>query len=137
MCDYFLGNNLGNYNLSNNNAIGKIYQYVAPIAGIPQGNYEPITRLIAPTKIQIATIFGKYNPSEKTKLILKLGLAITISIYIPLLTTTTIKVLQEKSMPNNAIFKNPILMLLQIFNFKKISEPLNVYLILNLIAIGI
>ncbi|MFN8324324.1 MAG: hypothetical protein U0T80_00960 [Flavobacteriaceae bacterium] len=35
---------------------------------IPQGNYEPITRLIAPTKIQIATVLGKYNPSEKTNI---------------------------------------------------------------------
>ncbi len=70
-----VGNNLGNYILANNNAIGKIYEYVAPIAGVPQGNYEPITRLIAPTKIQIATILGKYNPSEKTFVDFELGLS--------------------------------------------------------------
>ena len=63
-----VGNNQGNYILANNQAVGKIYEYVAPIAGIPQGNYEPIVRLIAPTKIQMATILGKYNPSEKTLL---------------------------------------------------------------------
>ncbi|WP_309640098.1 hypothetical protein [Flavobacterium sp.] len=62
------GNNQGNYVLSNAAAIGRIYQYVAPIGGIKQGNYEPIIRLIAPTKIQIATVFGKYNPSEKTSI---------------------------------------------------------------------
>jgi len=61
-----VGNLQGNYKLLSNNAIGKIYEYVAPIAGVPQGNYEPITRLIAPTKIQIATVLGSYNPSEKT-----------------------------------------------------------------------
>lgn len=61
-----VGNNLGNYILANNAAVGKIYEYVAPIGGIPQGNYEPITRLIAPTKIQMATVLGKFNPSEKT-----------------------------------------------------------------------
>ncbi len=61
-----VGNNLGNYILSNSQAVGKIYQYVAPVAGVPQGNYEPITRLIAPTKLQIATLLGKYEPSEKT-----------------------------------------------------------------------
>lgn len=70
-----VGNNLGNYILANNNAIGKIYEYVAPIAGVPQGNYEPITRLIAPTKIQIATILGKYNPSEKTFVDFEVGLS--------------------------------------------------------------
>lgn len=61
-----VGNNLGNYVLANNQAIGKIYQYVAPVAGVPQGNYEPITRLIAPVKLQIATLLGKFEPSEKT-----------------------------------------------------------------------
>lgn len=64
----FLGNNLGNYVLVSNNTIGRIYEYVAPIAGIPQGNYEPIVKLIAPTKIQIATIVSKYAPSEKTEI---------------------------------------------------------------------
>ncbi|HEX9980006.1 MAG TPA: hypothetical protein VGB50_05510 [Flavobacterium sp.] len=61
-----VGNNQGNYILANTAAVGRIYQYVAPIDGIPQGNYEPITRLTPPTKIQIATLMGKYNPSEKT-----------------------------------------------------------------------
>ena len=68
-------NNLGNYILSNNQAVGKIYQYVEPISGIPQGNYEPIIRLIAPTKIQIATILGKFNPSDKTNFDFEIGLS--------------------------------------------------------------
>ena len=70
-----VGNNLGNYVLSNSSAIGKIYQYVEPIVGIPQGNYEPITRLVAPTKIQIATVLGKYNPSEKTSVDFEVGVS--------------------------------------------------------------
>ena len=70
-----VGNNLGNYILSNNQAVGKIYEYIAPIAGIPQGNYEPIIRLIAPTKIQMATVFGTYNPTEKTNLDFEMALS--------------------------------------------------------------
>jgi hypothetical protein len=70
-----VGNNQGNYNLVNNQAIGKIYEYVEPIAGIPQGNYEPIIRLIAPTKIQIATVLGGFNPSEKTKVDFEIGVS--------------------------------------------------------------
>ncbi|WP_293891339.1 hypothetical protein [Flavobacterium sp.] len=70
-----VGNNLGNYILTNSSAIGKIYQYVEPIAGIPQGNYEPIIRLVAPTKIQIATVLGKYNPSEKTSIDFEVGVS--------------------------------------------------------------
>lgn len=70
-----VGNNLGNYILTNSSAIGKIYQYVEPVSGIPQGNYEPIVRLIAPTKIQIATVLGKYNPSEKTTVDFEVGVS--------------------------------------------------------------
>ena len=70
-----VGNNLGNYTLTNASAIGKIYQFIAPISGIPQGNYEPINRLVAPTKIQIATIIGKYNPSLKTVLDFEIGVS--------------------------------------------------------------
>jgi hypothetical protein len=70
-----VGANLGNYILQNSSAIGKIYQYVEPISGVPQGNYEPITRLIAPTKIQIATVLGKYNPNEKTTVDFEIGVS--------------------------------------------------------------
>ena len=70
-----VGNNLGNYILSSTAAIGKIYQYVTPIAGIPQGNYEPITQLVPPTKIQIATVLGRFNPSEKTAVDFEMGIS--------------------------------------------------------------
>ena len=70
-----VGANLGNYILQNTSAIGKIYQYVEPITGIPQENYVPITRLIAPTKIQIATVLGKFNPNEKTLIDFEIGVS--------------------------------------------------------------
>ncbi|WP_456313605.1 hypothetical protein [Pseudomonas shirazensis] len=61
-----VGNNLGNYIIQNNNSVERIYEYVAPVNGILQGNYEPIVKLVAPMKIQVATFLGKYNPDEKT-----------------------------------------------------------------------
>jgi len=61
-----MGNNLGNYIIQNNTSVERIYQYVSPIGGVPQGNYEPIVQLVAPMKIQVATFLGKYNPDEKT-----------------------------------------------------------------------
>lgn len=70
-----VGNNLGNYVLSNSSAIGKIYQYIAPINGVPQGNYEPIVKLIAPTELQIATVLGRFNPSEKTNVDFEIGIS--------------------------------------------------------------
>ncbi|MBC7605980.1 MAG: hypothetical protein H7199_03365 [Burkholderiales bacterium] len=70
-----VGNGQGNYVLSNSGAIGKIYEYVSPVDNIKKGNYEPITRLVPPTKIQIATVLGKYNPSEKTGIDFELGIS--------------------------------------------------------------
>ena len=70
-----VGKNQGNYTLLSGNAVGKIYQYIAPVAGILQGEYEPITRLIAPTKIQLATVLGKFTPSEKSLIDFELGIS--------------------------------------------------------------
>ncbi|OJX49204.1 MAG: hypothetical protein BGO88_01405 [Flavobacterium sp. 38-13] len=70
-----VGANQGNYRLSNTATIGRVYEFVPPANGIPQGNYEPIIRLVAPTKIQIATILGKYKPSEKTLVDFELGVS--------------------------------------------------------------
>lgn len=61
-----VGQNNGDYHIQNSQSIGKIYQYTAPINGIKQGNFAPVTRLIAPIRNTIATVMGGYNPSEKT-----------------------------------------------------------------------
>lgn len=70
-----LGKNRGNYILKNANAISKIYEYVMPENGIPQGNYEPIIQLVAPVKIQVATFLGKYNSTDKTAVDFEIGLS--------------------------------------------------------------
>jgi hypothetical protein len=70
-----VGANQGNYVLSNSSTIGRIYTYVPPVNGIPQGLYEPIIRLIAPSKIQIASVLGAFTPSEKTTIDFELGLS--------------------------------------------------------------
>ncbi|PVX45504.1 hypothetical protein C8C85_1301 [Flavobacterium sp. 103] len=61
-----IGQAKGNYILTNPTSVDKIFEYVAPVNGIPQGKYEPVIQLVAPIKAQVATFFGKYNPSEKT-----------------------------------------------------------------------
>lgn len=63
-----VGNNNGDYVISDNNAISRIFEYVAPINGIRQGNYEPIIRLNAPVKIQVGGLNGSFHPSEKTRI---------------------------------------------------------------------
>ncbi|MGB5417945.1 hypothetical protein, partial [Algibacter sp.] len=59
-----VGENQGDYVLSNINAINNIYEYI----GINQGNYAPIVQLVAPTKLQLAVVNGSYKPSEKTNI---------------------------------------------------------------------
>ncbi|WP_372756847.1 hypothetical protein [Mariniflexile sp.] len=59
-----VGTNQGDYILKSTNAINNIYEFI----GVSQGNYAPITQLIAPTKLQIAVINGTYNPSKKTSI---------------------------------------------------------------------
>ena len=71
----FVGNNKGNYILKNTATIGRIYEYIEPQNSIPQGNFEPIVPLIAPTKIQIATFLGKYNPTEKSTVAFEIGIS--------------------------------------------------------------
>lgn len=61
-----VGDNQGNYILSNTNAVSNIFEFVSPVNGVPQGNYEPIIQLIAPEKLQIAVVNGSYEPTEKT-----------------------------------------------------------------------
>lgn len=68
-----VGANQGNYVLSNDNAVSNIFEYVAPIAGVPQGNYEPITQLVAPERLQIAVLNGRYQPTERTDVFFELA----------------------------------------------------------------
>jgi hypothetical protein len=61
-----VGENNGNYVISESGAITRIFEYVPPVNGVPQGNYEPIIQLNAPTKLQIAGLNGSYRPTDKT-----------------------------------------------------------------------
>ena len=63
-----VGSNLGDYVLLTNNAIDNIFEYIAPINGIKQGDHNPVIKLVAPEKLQIAIINGDYIPNEKTNI---------------------------------------------------------------------
>ncbi len=53
-----VGENNGNYIASRSVANGKVYRWVAPVNGIPQGNFEPIILLITPKQKQVITMGG-------------------------------------------------------------------------------
>src|SRR5690606_9207452 len=47
-----VGENQGDYILTNKSAITRVFEYVPPENGVPQGNYAPIVQLFAPEKLQ-------------------------------------------------------------------------------------
>jgi len=62
----FVGVNNGNYAIQNTLASGRIYEYIAPVNGAPQGSYEPVVQLVAPNKLQMAVLNAEYIPNDKT-----------------------------------------------------------------------
>jgi hypothetical protein len=62
----FVGYNKGNYILSVHQANGRVFAWVAPINGMPQGDYEPVMRLTPPTLSQMATIGVDWFIKENT-----------------------------------------------------------------------
>ncbi|WP_151892613.1 hypothetical protein [Patiriisocius marinistellae] len=63
-----VGANQGDYVLSDASAVTRIFEYVAPINGVQQGNYAPFVRINAPTKLQIGGVKGRFHPNEKTNI---------------------------------------------------------------------
>ena len=62
----YLGPNKGNYVQIQSSANGKVYEWVVPVAGVPQGEYEPVILLVTPKTKQMATFGGQYNFSKES-----------------------------------------------------------------------
>ncbi|WP_299709308.1 hypothetical protein [uncultured Pontibacter sp.] len=56
-----VGMNRGDYVTGSNAVNGRVYRWVAPINGIPQGNYAPVRILPTPRKKQLITLGGNYE----------------------------------------------------------------------------
>lgn len=57
----FVGLNKGNYNIKASSANGTVFEWIAPINGIMQGSYEPITRISTPKSHLQAIVGGEYK----------------------------------------------------------------------------
>ena len=64
----FVGNNKGNYIALRSTANGKVYQWVAPVNGVPQGTHEALTLLVSPKQQQVFSAGGKIYLSKNTVL---------------------------------------------------------------------
>ena len=59
-----VGANQGNYIVSTDNAISRIFEYVPPVNGVPQGDFEPVVQLFAPKRLQVGVIQSSYQNGE-------------------------------------------------------------------------
>ncbi len=69
----YVGTGKGNYKLSQSSANGKVFHWVVPLNGTPQGEYEPTIFLNTPKMKDLATIAASYN--WQNKLLLQTELA--------------------------------------------------------------
>ena len=57
----YVGNGNGNYIQSKNTLNGRVFEWVPPANGQPQGSYEPVKQLTPPQSISISSLRTKYN----------------------------------------------------------------------------
>ncbi|MCY7409309.1 MAG: hypothetical protein LH473_03480 [Chitinophagales bacterium] len=62
----YVGSGKGNYKISGNLVNGRVYYWIAPINGITQGDYEPITPIIAPQLTQLLTTGVDYKLNKNS-----------------------------------------------------------------------
>jgi len=63
-----VGDNKGSYKLVSSDANGRVFAWVAPLNGVPMGNYAPVVLLVTPKKSQMITMGVDYNFSERSKI---------------------------------------------------------------------
>lgn len=61
-----VGNGKGNYKQSISGANGRVFNWVEPINGIPQGDYEPVILLISPKRNQMLTVGTEITAIKNT-----------------------------------------------------------------------
>jgi len=63
----YIGPGRGNYIPESTSANGRVFKWVAPINGVPQGTYEPVIQLISPKRQRMITVGGEYEVDQNNK----------------------------------------------------------------------
>ena len=63
-----VGDNRGNYRIANSSENGVVYEWIAPINEIPQGNYEPIKKMALPQNQQVINIGLSYQLNDESNI---------------------------------------------------------------------
>lgn len=63
-----VGLNNGNYVPVFGSTNGQIFQWIAPLDGVPQGNYEPAVFLVTPKMHRLMSLSGNYQIDRKTSI---------------------------------------------------------------------
>ncbi len=65
----------GDYVLGNPTANGREYVWIAPVGGVPQGNFAPVRQLPAPNKRQLLTWANRLQISKTEEIFMELGVS--------------------------------------------------------------
>ena len=64
----YVGSGKGDYVLDDYNALGKVYRWVAPVAGVPQGDHVPSRSIITPKKRQMISSGIRWSYSKNSSI---------------------------------------------------------------------
>ena len=65
----------GNYVQQQGVVNGRVFRWVAPVAGVPQGSWEPVRLLVAPRQQQMLTVDGSYRIGKSTLVAAEVGMS--------------------------------------------------------------
>lgn len=67
----FVGAGKGNYKQVSSGANGKVFRWYAPVGGVPQGDHEPVVRLVSPRQKQMVTLGASVKLSPHSKVMVE------------------------------------------------------------------
>ncbi|MGZ2370972.1 hypothetical protein ACXR6G_14425 [Ancylomarina sp. YFZ004] len=71
----YVGDKKGNYKQIESSANGRVYEWIAPINSIPQGDFSLNSQMIAPEKHQMISFGGQFKHSERANSLFELALS--------------------------------------------------------------